>query len=940
MKKFRSSFNHLIREKLIAGVDDTSPTPETRQLESLYPGLIIAHTGTFEYQQDDMTTTISGDTWVTQGSMSYGTATAGDNLRPYRSYMSNKIDNPLKPGTYTGSVETPEIVFGGLHHTGVGVTMATGYAQHYVIAADTPRHNYAPGTDHRLFSVYGVKAATNHTASATDHTQLSNGVIHFTYTTESDNSKSHTLHVTVTDETGTKSGQLMTNGLHFQSCYGRLLPVSLLIDTDGTIEFRVDGTVLSGNLSDLTNSDGTVVQSPIAGELHVATRALSPVPYTAPYSGMGAPITRLTNLAINDNDDSDQTGDVGLPPFVTGVPCTPLRSSSTDWELPLQVTDPLSGWTPYADSGTTVEYGLSAVADSQLFETRGVAANAPDKPLHVYTTNTQTLSQQLSSRGLPELSAVETVNTMLYDAAVIGDQHDMSVTLTTTGTYTPITHTKTLSGVNNNFTNTVVTFNTDATDQPMNIDTFNNGMVFSLTVDETAPTPTTTVTPTPTPTDGGSNEGGEIIPTPTPTATSAPVETLPVGLIGSCINGLSNNDYTGTNVVMSDDGNRVVITSPYDDRNGTTSGTIRVFERSGTDWQLMGGETNGYITGNTTVANNDADYFQFRHNDYQPNMHANGTADRIAVGSFGNNQARVYQWTGTQWSLMGGDNIPKDTSYDLSFSGYFGSSVRLNQTGDTLAVGEPYYDRMNFFQWNTSTNTWEPKGYVLAPGPVNAPEISDNGTSLSQSFGQLVSFNQTGDRVIVGGNVRINSVNRGVFKSYQWSGTVWTYMNEIVGPQIGTMDQRPSSVDMNSTGDRVVIGYNQYLDGPGQAVLYQWNSSTDQWDDIGAVSGDNQNDRFGWKVSINGDGDVIAVGADYWGDNSEFETGQVKIFSWDGSKFNMIAEHYGPRQAALFGSSVSLNRAGDRVAVGAAMNQGASAAAGQCCVYQLPQNNT
>lgn len=493
MKKFRSSFNHLVREKLIAGVNDTTPTPETRNLASLYPDLIADHSGTFEYQIYDRTVQYAGNTWVTQGSMGYGMPPIGDGTSPYRCYMSNKQDNNMVPGSYTGTNEQPTITFKNLHHSGAGVTFATGVGTQHVILTTGNRHAYPPGGTHKLVTVYGIRSG-GASYEADNSTTDNNGRLEFCYVNQPDNGKSFEIFVSVVDGDGTKSGQLKATGTHFYTSYGRLLPVSMVIESDGSFEFRVDSKTITGIVGDLTNSQDVAVTMPTSGQLQMKISGLLTAPFTSPYSGMGYPISRITNVAVNDNDDSDGKGDVGLPPFVTGVPCTPVRDTVDDWELPLQVVDPGGGWIPFSESSPTVEYGLSAVADSQLFDTRGVAASGYDKPLHVYTANTTTLNTDLSALGLDGLSAVESVNTMLYDSAVLSDTKELSFKITETGTYTPITNSKVFPGIQNDFADSTLTFFYTDTGADMTIDTFNNGMVFSLTVDEAS----------------GSNESGTV----------------------------------------------------------------------------------------------------------------------------------------------------------------------------------------------------------------------------------------------------------------------------------------------------------------------------------------------------------------------------------------------------------------------------------------------
>ena len=483
MKKFRSSFNHLVREKLIAGQSDTTPSPETRDLTRLYSDVIVDHAGTFEYQRQDITVNTGGKQWTLQGAMGYGNSPVGNGTKPYRSFMSNLIDNTMATDAFTGSPTQSYITFGPLHHTGVGVTCSMGVAEQYVSDA-TPRHGYPAGTDHRLISIYGVKSAASHVAGDTgNYTDQQNGIIHLCYRNAADNGKGYSIFVETQDENGTVSEQLITPNVHFSTPYGRLMPVSFNLEPNGDFTFRVDAVEIQSNLDQLTDASTSpaALTMPTGGQLYMTVRGMSPTPFTSPWPGVDAPICRITNIAVNDNDDSDGLGDVGLPPFIVGIPCTPVRDKLEDWDLPISVLDPGGTWIPYAESSPTVEYGLSAVADSQLFETRGVAASGTNSPLYVLTADKNTLQTDLTELGLIGLSGVEAINATMFESAVLGP-YNITLQIKESGSYNNITNSNTIEGVGTDFVTSTTTFFQDESNQDMSLDSFANGMVFTINI--------------------------------------------------------------------------------------------------------------------------------------------------------------------------------------------------------------------------------------------------------------------------------------------------------------------------------------------------------------------------------------------------------------------------------------------------------------------------
>ena len=209
-----------MREKLIAGQSDTTPSPETRDLTRLYSDVIVDHAGAFEYQRQDITINTGGKQWTLQGAMGYGNSPVGNGTKPYRSFMSNLIDNLSVTDAFTGGITQSYITFGPLHYTGVGVTCSVGVAEQYV-STSPARHGYAASTDHRLITVYGVNTSGSHVAGDTDnYTDQQNGIIHLCYRNAANNGKGYSIYVETQDENGTNSEQLLTPNVHFSTPYG------------------------------------------------------------------------------------------------------------------------------------------------------------------------------------------------------------------------------------------------------------------------------------------------------------------------------------------------------------------------------------------------------------------------------------------------------------------------------------------------------------------------------------------------------------------------------------------------------------------------------------------------------------------------------------------------------------------------------------------------
>ena len=127
-----------------------------------------------------------------------------------------------------------------------------------------------------------------------------------------------------------------------------------------------------------------------------------------------------------------------------------------------------------------------------------------------------------------------------------------------------------------------------------------------------------------------------------------------------------------------------------------------------------------------------------------------------------------------------------------------------------------------------------------------------------------------------------------------------------------------SSLDLNSSGDiLVVVSEHNDANGPasGSSRVCSWDGNT--WQQLGIdLDGESQDDEFGHSVSINGLGDIIAVGA-YGDDANGSNAGHARVFKWDGVSWQQLGvDLNGESSNSKAGWSVSLNESGDVIAIG------------------------
>jgi hypothetical protein len=420
MKLLRTSFSHLVREKVISGLNQLWPEPADVPVENLI-NHVSAHTGNFEYQEDNHTELdLTNGSFFNQGAMGYGEPPAGPGTKPYVSYLSNKVYNTQADdtGIYTGDPSiTPSITLKDVHFSGFGATFAIGQAEQYRFTADSGNLDCQCAIGkHILVSIGGLKGAPGDYAAAGFSTNPGER-LDLVYETTGE--LSFSVYVQRGDGTVVTTPQTYN---HPVSTYGRLMPIHVTLNESGVGSFRVDSSVTTFDIRTMVDPNELNYKMPTSGWLNVRFNGLDPTPSITAF-GMTGAISRLTNLAVNDNDASDGCHTtVGLPPFIHGVPATPIRRAAeygdAGWEFPLSVVDSTDSWSAFSENNPEVEYGLNAIMDNQTFDLRGVATTACSADLDI-----QLSKDAIDSRinGAATTNSVEAVNFKLYNAATFNN---------------------------------------------------------------------------------------------------------------------------------------------------------------------------------------------------------------------------------------------------------------------------------------------------------------------------------------------------------------------------------------------------------------------------------------------------------------------------------------------------------------------------------------
>lgn len=267
-----------------------------------------------------------------------------------------------------------------------------------------------------------------------------------------------------------------------------------------------------------------------------------------------------------------------------------------------------------------------------------------------------------------------------------------------------------------------------------------------------------------------------------------------------------------------------------------------------------------------------------------PNNSTNGTAS---------GQARIFEWSGTNWTQKG-SLLTGDVAGDN-----LGQSVAINDGGNIIALGAPGFlsspaiaGYAKIFQWNGTD--WIQMGSNII------------GTTSDDSYGKSITINASGSILAISAEPFFDTSYVRVF---EWNGSTWNQLgNDILGT--ATQDGFGRTISLNATGTVLTVGATNF-DGPdnmnGLLRVYEWNGTS--WVQKGSdLIGDNELDNFGAGVTINDDGTIIAAGARATLNGS---AGYVKIFEWNGTDWGQKGNTIVGNSSDFFGDVNDLNSTGN-----------------------------
>ena len=260
-----------------------------------------------------------------------------------------------------------------------------------------------------------------------------------------------------------------------------------------------------------------------------------------------------------------------------------------------------------------------------------------------------------------------------------------------------------------------------------------------------------------------------------------------------------------------------------------------------------------------------------------------------------------------------------------------GYSVSLSSDGTIVAIGANEND-------GNGANSGHVRVYQYSGSSWTQLGQDIDGATPADESGFSVSLSSDGTIVAIGalyndGNALINS---GHVRVYEYSGSSWTQLGTDIDGEASN-DNSGQSVSLNANGNIVAIGA-KYNDGngtnSGHVRVYQYIAGL--WTQLGAdIDGEASNDWSGNSVSLSSDGTIVAIGANLNNGVNGSDSGHVRVYQYSGSSWTQLgADIDGEAGNDESGYSVSLSSDGYIVAIGALYNDGNNSNSGHVRVYQ------
>jgi hypothetical protein len=212
------------------------------------------------------------------------------------------------------------------------------------------------------------------------------------------------------------------------------------------------------------------------------------------------------------------------------------------------------------------------------------------------------------------------------------------------------------------------------------------------------------------------------------------------------------------------------------------------------------------------------------------------------------------------------------------------------------------------------------RNQTLTTAFVEQAKIQASDIQAGDKFGQPVAISEDGNTAIVGANLEdTGGASAGAAYIFTRSGTTWSQQKKIQASDIQEYDFFGERVAISGDGNTAIVGvYGEDTGGGNAGAAYIFTRSGTTWSEQQKIQALDKeaNDYFGWSIAISDDGNTAIVGA-YREATGGSYTGAAYIFTRSGTTWTQQQKIQPTQAGDRFGYSVTISGDGDTTIVGA-----------------------
>ena len=256
------------------------------------------------------------------------------------------------------------------------------------------------------------------------------------------------------------------------------------------------------------------------------------------------------------------------------------------------------------------------------------------------------------------------------------------------------------------------------------------------------------------------------------------------------------------------------------------------------------------------------------------------------------------------------------TASDKTSSDLFGYSVSINTDGTRVAIGAIYSDPGSIINAGAvyiffkSGLSW-----------IQEAKLSASDKAINDSFGLSVCINSDATRLVVGSeNADSASIDSGKAYIFLRTGTSWAQEAILMASDKSATDRFGFAVTIDDAANRCMVSAPSR--GSAQGGVYVFTRSGTTWSEEAIINADypHPNSYFGHSISVDSTGTRIAIGAiGHFLSSSNVVQGKVFVYIRSGKVWTLEQGFTSSDGTGgdRFGTSVSINSSGTRIAIGA-----------------------